>query len=173
MAVTALAACGHDRIVVIGHSPATVARQVNYVGRFQHGVEAAAAELGVSCQLIAPVRPDRAGAGAAVEAALARGGPRAGIVVPNTGAIQYVLHELHERGAVTGRDVSLIGICPDSVAESTFPAVSNVSLEPRDVSRRAMQILFRLLDRDTTPPDATVELVAPHLTLRTTTVPRS
>ncbi len=173
MAVTELVACGHDQIVVIGHSPSTVARQVNYVGRFQRGVEAAAAELGATCHLVAPVRPDRAGAAAAVEAALELGGPHPGIVVPNTGAIQYVLHELHERGAITGRDVSLIGICPDTVAESIIPAVSNVSLEPRDVSRRAMQILFGLLDRDAQPADATVELVAPHLTLRKTTVLRS
>jgi len=169
MSAVELAACGHDRIVVIGHSPTTVARRVNYVGRFQHGIEAAAAELGMPCHVIAPLEPGRVGA--AVDAALDFGGPHTGIAVPNTGAIQSVLQELHERGVEPGRDVSVIGVCPDTVAGSTIPPVTNVSLEPRDVSRRAMQILFRLLDRDGTPADATVELVMPHLTRRKTTLP--
>ncbi|MGI5128186.1 LacI family DNA-binding transcriptional regulator [Pseudonocardia sp. CA-107938] len=171
IAATELAACGHDRIVVIGHSPATVARRVNYVGRFQRGVEAAAAELGLPCHLVAPVEPGRDGARVAVDAALAAGGPQPGIVVPNTVAIQYVLHELQQRDLVPGRDLSVIGICPDMTADAMFPQVSNVSLEPRDVSRRAMQTLFGLLDREGTPPEASVELVQPRLTRRSTTLP--
>jgi len=171
MATAELAACGHDRIVVVGHSPATVARRVNYVGRFQRGVDDAVAELGLSCQVVAPVPPGRAGAAAAVDAALAGGGHSVGIAVPNTSAIQFVLHELHERGIEVGSDVSVVGVCPDVVAESTFPPVSNVSLEPRDVSRQAMQILFGLLDRERTPPEASVELVMPHLTRRRTSLP--
>jgi hypothetical protein len=46
-----------------------------------------------------------------------------------------------------------------------------VSLEPRDVSRRAMQILFGLLDRGGERPTEPVELIAPRLTRRGTTLP--
>jgi len=171
MAVDELAACGHRRVVLIGHSATALARRVNFVGRFLRGAELAAAEHGMGYHVVAPVEAGRAAASAAVERALAVGGERPGIVVPNSGVIQHVLQELHEHGAVPGRDLSVIGVCPDVVADNMIPPVSNVSVEPKDVSRRAMQILFSLLDRDTAPPPGQVQLVAPRLTLRTTTVP--
>jgi DNA-binding LacI/PurR family transcriptional regulator len=171
MAVDELAACGHERVVVIGHTPTAVARRVNYVDRFLRGTEAAAAEHGLEYHVVAPVAIGRAEAAAAVDQALAASGEQAGIVIPNTGVIQHVLQELQERGIMPGRGPSVIGLCPDVVAEAMFPPVTNVSLEPRDVSRRAMQILFRLLDRDGSPPAEHVELVAPRLTVRNTSVP--
>jgi DNA-binding LacI/PurR family transcriptional regulator len=66
----------------------------------------------------------------------------------------------------------VVGLCTDADAEALDPPVTSVSLEPRDVSRRAVQTLFRLLDdRDAPAPDgvAAVELVAPRLTRRATT----
>jgi DNA-binding LacI/PurR family transcriptional regulator len=173
LAAEEIAACGHERMVVIGYPPAAIERDVNYVGRFLRGAEAAAADNGLELHVVAPVERGRAGAAAAAEAALALGGDRPGIVVPHGGAIQHVLQELHERGATPGRDLSVIGLCPDSAAEAMIPPVTNVSVEPRDVSRRAVQILFRLLDREGSPPDAHVELVAPRLTLRETTLQHS
>ncbi len=172
LAVAELAACGHERVVVIGHSPNTVARRVNYVGRFERGARAAAAELGIRFEIIAPVPPGRAGAAAAVAATLEPSGPRPGIAVPNTRAIQHVLLELQDQGLRVGEDISVVGLSPDAVAESTVPPVTNVSLEPRDVSRRAMEILFNLLDRTASPPTEQVELVAPRLTHRSTTIQR-
>ncbi|MFC4944497.1 LacI family DNA-binding transcriptional regulator [Pseudonocardia sp. GCM10023141] len=171
MAVDELVACGHRRIVQIGHSVADVERGVNYVGRFLSGTTAAAAEHGVDHHLVAPVAAGRAGIAAAVDEALAVGGERPGITIPHSGAIQQVLQELHERGLDAGRDLSVVGLCTDVVAEAMIPPVSNVSMEPRDVSRRAMQILFRLLDRTEQRPAGRVELVAPRMTLRRTTLP--
>ena len=171
LAVDELAACGHRRVVVIGHSATALARRVNFVGRFLRGAEAAAAEHGMEYHVVAPVAPGRAGASAAVTRALAVGGERPGIAVPNSGVIQHVLQELHERGVVPGRDLSVVGVCPDVVADNMIPPVSNVSVEPKDVSRRAMQILFSLLDRDAAPPPGQVQLVAPRLTRRRTTLP--
>lgn len=173
LAVAELAACEHERVVVVGYSASTLARDVNYVGRFLRGAEAAAAEFGMAYQVVEPVARGRAGAAAAVEEVLAACGDRPGIVIPNSGAIQHVLQELHERGVVPGRDLSVVGLCPDVMAEAVIPPVSNVSLEPRDVSRRAMQTLFRLLNRDEQPPAGQVELVAPRLTLRQTTLTHS
>jgi DNA-binding LacI/PurR family transcriptional regulator len=82
-----------------------------------------------------------------------------------------VLHALLDRGLVLGRDLSLVGLCTDAVAEASMPAITNVSLEPRDVSRRAMQTLFQLLDRTGEPPSELVDLVTPRLTRRETTPP--
>jgi DNA-binding LacI/PurR family transcriptional regulator len=170
LAVDELAGLGHDRVVLIGHPAEVIDRDLNYVRRFQRGSAAAARRHGLGHSVVDPVPPGTDAARAAVERALADGG-RPGIVVPNSQAVEPVLHTLIERGVVPGRDVSLIGLCTDADAEASVPAVTNVSLEPRDVSRRAMHILFQLLDRDGQHPAELVELVAPRLTRRETTVP--
>jgi DNA-binding LacI/PurR family transcriptional regulator len=171
MAVAELAALGHDQVVLIGHPAEVVERDINFVRRFQRGAAAAAAAHGLPHHVVAPVPPGRAGAEAAVEEALRHGGERPGIVVPNSQAVQPVLQALLDRGRTPGRDLSLIGVCTDTAAEASTPAVTNVSLEPRDVSRRAMQTLFRLLDRRREPPAELVDLVVPRLTRRQTTLP--
>jgi DNA-binding LacI/PurR family transcriptional regulator len=170
LAVDELAGLGHDRVVLIGHPAEVIERDINFVRRFQRGAAAAAERHGVGYSVVAPVPPDTAGAREAVERAL-DGVGLPGIVVPNSQAVGPVLNALVERGLVPGRDISLIGLCTDAAAEATTPAVTNVSLEPRDVSRRAMEILFRLLDRDGDDPAQLVELIPPRLTRRDTTLP--
>ena len=181
LAVDEVAALGHDRVVLIGHAADVIERDINFVRRFQRGAAAAAERHGIGYSVVAPVPPGTAAARVAVERAL-DGGGRPGIVVPNSQAVAPVLHALTERGLVPGRDISLIGLCTDAAAEASTPAVTNVSLEPRDVSRRAMEILFRLLDRGGDRPaegslpgpgvDAEhLELITPRLTRRETTLP--
>jgi DNA-binding LacI/PurR family transcriptional regulator len=170
LAVDGLATLGHDRVVLIGHAADVIERDINFVRRFQRGAAAAAQRHGLGYSVVAPVPPGNAAARDAVERAL-EGGGRPGIVVPNSQAVGSVLHALIERGLVPGRDISLIGLCTDAAAEATTPAVTNVSLEPRDVSRRAMEILFRLLGRGGDRPTELVELITPRLTRRDTTLP--
>ena len=174
LAVTELAGVGHDRAVLIGYAPEVVERDINFVRRFQNGAAAAASEHGIRLDVVSPVDPGRSGAEEAVRQALELGGERPGLVVPNSQAVRAVVQALADRGLVPGRDLSLVALCTDSAAEDGSPALTNVSLEPRDVSRRAMQALFRLLDRSTEaaePPTELVELVTPRLTRRETTLP--
>jgi DNA-binding LacI/PurR family transcriptional regulator len=170
LAVDEMAALGHDRVVLVGHPAEVIERDINFVRRFQHGAVAAAQRNGLGYSVVAPVPPGSAAARAAVERAL-DGGDRPGIIVPNSPAIGPVLHALLDRGVVPGRDISLIGLCTDAAAEVPTPAITNVSLKPRDVSRRAMEILFRLLDSSGDPPAELVELIAPRLTRRESTLP--
>jgi DNA-binding LacI/PurR family transcriptional regulator len=170
LAVDEIARLGHDRVVLIGHAAEVIERDINFVRRFQRGAAAAADRHGIGYSVVAPVPPGTEAARAAVERALEDGG-RPGIVVPNSQAIAPVLHALTERGQVPGRDTSLIGLLTDADAEASTPAVTNVSLEPRDVSRRAMEILFRLLDRSGERPAQSVDLITPRLTRRETTLP--
>jgi DNA-binding LacI/PurR family transcriptional regulator len=170
LAVDEMAALGHDRVVLIGHAPDVIDRDVNFVRRFERGAAAAAERHRVGYSVVAPVPHGLPAARDAVERALGGGG-RPGIVVPNSRAIGSVVHALTERGVLPGRDISLIGVCTDAAAEAITPAVTNVSMEPRDVSRRAMEILFRLLDRSGDRPAQLVELIAPRLTRRETTLP--
>jgi DNA-binding LacI/PurR family transcriptional regulator len=171
LAVAELAAAGHNRIVLIGYSAEVVERDINFVRRFQGGTAEAAAALGLAHDVVAPVASGRAGTEDAVRRALELGGERPGLVVPNSQVAPHVLQALLDRGLAPGRDVSLVGLCTDAAALACTPAVTNVSLEPRDVSRRAMQTLFRLLDRTAEPPTELVELVTPRLTRRETTLP--
>lgn len=168
-AVTEHVRDGCHRIVVLGHPAEVIDRDINYARRFIASATATAAELGVPCSVVAPVEPTPAGAEAAVAEALADGREGLGVVVAGSSAVQPVLTALERGGCVLGRDVAVIGMCTDAAAVGAQPPVSNVSLEPRDVSRRALQTLFRRLDPERAGEPAEVELVAPRLTHRATT----
>jgi DNA-binding LacI/PurR family transcriptional regulator len=173
MAVNELAATGHDRLVVLGYPAEIMHRDLNYVRRFLDAVEAAANEHGLPYELIAPLELGRVAAKDAVERVLASPGEgRLGLIVSNSQTPQPVLLALAARGAVPGRDISVIALCPDAFAQETEPPVTNVSLEARDVSRRAMETLFWLLDPTPAGPPPMIDLVAPHLTRRETVMPR-
>jgi DNA-binding LacI/PurR family transcriptional regulator len=171
LAVDELAALGHERVVLVSWAPEVVERDINFVKRFHRGTSAAAEEHGIEHVIVEPRGEGRAAAADLVQRALDAAGDRPGLVVPNSRALQPVLHALLDRGLVLGRDLSLVGLCTDAVAEASMPAITNVSLEPRDVSRRAMQTLFQLLDRTGEPPSELVDLVTPRLTRRETTPP--
>jgi DNA-binding LacI/PurR family transcriptional regulator len=92
-------------------------------------------------------------------------------VVPYAAAMGSLLHALRSGGAVPGRDLSVIGVSTDRQAEESEPSYTNVSEEPRDVSRRAMETLFWLLDPSPGVGRPAVDLVAPRLTRRSTVMP--
>lgn len=193
LAVDGLVERGHRRLAVLGYPPEAVERDIGYVRRFGDAALAAARAAGVECSMLSPVAHTAAAVRDAVGRALApaqdadghaddRGtaaqdveeqdagdGAGVGLVVASGGAVPLVLTALAERGVVPGRDVSVVAMLPDAAAAATSPPVSNVSTESRDVSRRAVQELFRLLG-DAPPTGGGVHLVPPRLTHRRTTV---
>jgi DNA-binding LacI/PurR family transcriptional regulator len=167
MAVDELAEAGHDRLVFMGYPAELVDRDLNYVRRFLEAAFEAADGHGLPYELISPVEPRRDSAQAAVDRALGgRQEGRLGIVVPNSPALQPILNALQVRGAVPGRDLSLVALCTDVVAEQAEPPLTNLSIEPRDVSLRAMETLFWLLEPTSAGPPPAVDLVPPRLTRR-------
>jgi len=183
LAVDELVDVGCTAVVVLGYSAVTTQRDLNYVRRFTGGAERRAAEVGVELRVVTPVEVDRASVGAALDAALGAGAEDVvGLLVPNTEALPVVLRALRARGLEPGVDVPLVGVCTDAEAATSEPPLTNVSLEPRDVSRRAVEALFRLLDPELGPPGpaadpgapapgGAVELVPPRVTRRDTTRP--
>ncbi|EXG80766.1 LacI family DNA-binding transcriptional regulator [Cryptosporangium arvum] len=169
LAVGELAATGHDRLALIGHPADIVLRDLNYVRRFADAARSAAAGHGLPLEIIAPVEWGREAAGDAAARLAAIDARRLGVVVPASNTVQPLLHALNARGLVPGRDLSVIGLLTDAAAAEGEPPVTNVSLEPRDVSRRAMQTLFRLLEDRTAPP--LIDLITPQLTRRQTVLP--
>jgi DNA-binding LacI/PurR family transcriptional regulator len=172
MAVDELADTGHDQIVVVGYPASAVIRGLNFVGRVLRSARRQAQVRGLPLTVIEPVERGREAAALVADQILARRtGGRLGVVVPYSDAIVPLLHALRRRDLVPGRDMSLIGISPDREAERSDPPYTNVSEEPRDVSRRAMETLFWLLDPNSGVERPAIDLVAPRLTRRTTVLP--
>jgi len=161
-----------DRLVFMGYPAELVDRDLNYVRRFLDAAREAADGHGLPYELISPVEPRRDSAQAAVDRALVgRPEGRVGIVVPNSPALQPILNALQMRGAVPGRDLSLVALCTDVVAEQAEPPLTNLSIEPRDVSLRAMETLFWLLEPTLAGAPPAVDLVPPRLTRRESVLP--
>lgn len=174
LGVEELARSGSSEVVVLGHPQAVIDRDINYVRRFQSGAADAATRTGLPYRLVAPVEHGRAAIDAALNQALtpaAGTGGRPGLLVPHSATIAGVLRGLTDRGLEPGVDVDLVGLCTDTAAVALEPAVTNVSMEPRDVSRRAVSRLFALLAADEPAPagPGTVELVPSCITRRETT----
>jgi DNA-binding LacI/PurR family transcriptional regulator len=172
MAVDELVDTQHDEIIVLGYAAAMKLRKVNFVGRFLRSAREQAQARKIPLTVLEPVEVARAAIAEAFDHVLARSaGRRLGLVVPDGGAMGWLLQALRSRGVVPGRDLSIIGLGTDRQAEDSDPPYTNVSLEPRDVSRRAMETLFWLLDPTPGVGRPAVDLVAPHLTRRGTVIP--
>jgi len=172
MAVDEFADTRHDEIVVVGYTTSAMERGLNFVGRVLRSVRRQAQARGVPLTVIEPVERGREAAAKAADQLLARrSSGRLGVLVPHSDAIAPLLHALRKRDVVLGRDISLIGLSPDREAEQSDPPYTNVSEEPRDVSRRAMETLFWLLDPSSGVERPAIDLVAPRLTRRTTVLP--
>jgi DNA-binding LacI/PurR family transcriptional regulator len=172
LAVDELVDTGHEEVVVVGYPAATMERKVNFVGRFLRSARRQAEERGLPLTVLEPVELGRAAAAQAVEHILGRRDRgRLGLVVPYSAVMGSLLHALRSRGVVPGRDLSVVGVSTDRQAEESEPPYTNVSEEPRDVSRRAMETLFWLLDPTPGVGHPAVDLVAPRLTRRSTVMP--
>jgi DNA-binding LacI/PurR family transcriptional regulator len=171
MAVDELADTGHDEIVVVGYPASMVERGLNFVGRFLRSARERARVRGLPLTVIEPVGRGREAAARMADRIVARRKERVGVLVPYADAIVPLLDALRKWDVVPGRDISLIGVSPDREAERSDPLYTNVSEEPRDVSRRAMETLFWLLDTGSGVDRPAIDLVAPRLTRRTTVLP--
>ena len=172
MAVAELAATKHDRVMFVGHSTNVTLRDLNFASRFTDAARSAAELHGLAHDFLPSIEPGRVAAQDAVTRVQpASREQRLGLVIPNSQLVQPILHALTASGIVPGRDISVIAHCTDETGEETEPPVTNVSLEPREVSRRAIETVFHLLDNDRPKPDSPVELVPSRLTRRDTIMP--
>ena len=168
LAVEELAATGHARVVVLSEPPDVMRRDYGFVTAYEEGALAAGRERGLDIRVLRPVTMGWAGIRDLKDELLAHREDGLGIVVRAPLAIGWVLQLLLTERLVPGRDVAVVGICTDEVAESYSVSVTNVSPEPQQVCRVAMGRVFDLLT-DTPVEAPAVRRVAPRLTRRETT----
>ncbi|MEV5632222.1 LacI family DNA-binding transcriptional regulator [Micromonospora tulbaghiae] len=166
LCVEHLAAAGHRRVALLGAPAAVYDRGTGFAHRTRAGVRAAAERLGVdavtrSCEEgPAAVRHD-------LEALLADHPDVTGLVVQNESAVGPVLATLPLLGRRVPRDVSVVAICPDELAEQS--GLTCVPVPAEEVGRQAVALLMRRLSGEPVPE---VTLLEPHLTVRDTSAAR-
>ncbi|MEV0609048.1 LacI family DNA-binding transcriptional regulator [Polymorphospora rubra] len=165
LCVDHLVRLGHRRLALLGAPGVVYERDTGFAHRTRAGFLEAAADHGVS----AVARPCEEHYPAVREALvdLFAGDPAlTGIVVHNEAAVDHVMAVLPVLDRRVPRDVSVVAICPDQVAERTRPALSSVPIPAEEVGRNAVSLLMRKLT-GAGVPDAT--LLVPTLTARSST----
>jgi DNA-binding LacI/PurR family transcriptional regulator len=171
MAVEELALTGHRRIAIIEHPAEMIDRRLGFIGRFLDAALEAARERSLPVEVLTPAERGRTGLTPVIDRLLGLTGlGPLGLVVPNMQAQQPILRLLAARGVAAGRDISLIGLSTDADAAESDPQITNLSFEPREISRQAMQNLFALLEPTGVPAPPGVDLIPPRLTRRQTVV---
>lgn len=156
-----LATLGHRRISLLGAPPVVYDRDTGFARRTVDGVRGAASACGVDAA-VRPVEPVYPAALAAVEAS----NHATALIVHNEGAVDHVLTALRAVGRRVPEDVSVVAICPDDVALSATPRLSNVEIPANAVGKLAVELLLSRLSGTDVP---STTLLPPALTDRAST----
>lgn len=143
--VRELAALGHTEIAMLAIDPDSMKGRANFSVRFRRGVDAAAAELDVRVTAVA-MEPNHADASRVVDQVLALRPPVTGLILQHSDAPDPVTAVLAEHGLTPGTDLAVIGLCPDALADRLRIPLTTVQQQAGEVSRRAMRVLFDMLD---------------------------
>jgi DNA-binding LacI/PurR family transcriptional regulator len=166
LCVEEMSQAGHTSGAIIGWRPPVDGRsKLNYVERFLGGAKAAAQRLGVTLDHV-PTGTDRPSIEAAVDACIAGSDGRPAFVSPDMTTVELLPWILRERGLEPGRDASVIGVGATTGAMVELQESTVVDLQPRLVSRRAVEILFSLMTADSPDTGGTLELIPPLVTHR-------
>jgi DNA-binding LacI/PurR family transcriptional regulator len=142
-----LADLGHRGVAMIGLAPEVYRRGAGFAERSLAGFESRARQRGLraSHHAFDAAHDD---AGALVARLLDADEPPTGIVLHNESAHPPLLAALRAAGRRVPDDVSLVAICPDSLAEQSRPRLSSVHLPAEELGRRAVAMLMHKLDGD-------------------------
>ncbi len=156
--VDELADTGHESALAIGEPPAGFS-VIRSTTEFHEGLVRRARERGLQLEVLIP-HSNRWGDVSALAAALeSRRGERLGLIARTPWATEAWVRLLMQQDMRVGEDASLVALCGDDYARSFDVPVTNVSPVPREVTGRAMHVLFeRLAGRGGAP---VVDLVTP------------
>ncbi|TDC76804.1 LacI family DNA-binding transcriptional regulator [Streptomyces hainanensis] len=170
LAVEELVAAGSETLVVIGEPIGAPSGEHRFIADFEVGAGRAAERADVAAEVVRPPEPGWPGVLAIRDRLVRGGGVRGGIVARTPRVAERVLHLLIEAGFDPARDIGLVAMCEDDVAQRLRVPVTNVSADSRQHARRAVDALFAQLRGGAEPADP--QLVTPTLTRRATTSAR-
>lgn len=170
-AVTHLADLGHRSIGLVGSPPAIYERETGYATRFLAGVTERAQKRGVAVR-VHPCEPSYAALRACLDDLLQPRLGVTGLVVHNEAVLADVVLELRRRDLRVPEDISVIALCPDSIAAVQPVPLTSIAIPADEVGKIAVEMLMRGLAGE---QPAEVRLLGPHLTDRgsTVTAPRT
>jgi DNA-binding LacI/PurR family transcriptional regulator len=93
-----------------------------------------------------------------------------GIVVHNEAVLPSMLSDLRHRGRRIPEDVSVIAVCPDSMAENHAVSLTTVAIPADEVGELAVEMTIKQLAGSSAPE---TRLLSPRLTQRGSTAPRA
>ncbi|RKR87104.1 LacI family transcriptional regulator [Micromonospora pisi] len=156
---------GHRRIALLGAPSVVYERGTGFARRTRSGFVETAERLGLHAvaqpceENLDSVRQELAGL-------FEREPELSGLVVHNEAAVGQVLAALPTLGRGVPRDISVVAICPDEVAERASPPLTSVLIPAEEVGQRAVTLLMEKL-AGTPVPEGT--LLDPRLTVRAST----
>jgi LacI family transcriptional regulator len=162
LCVEHLAATGHREVALLGAPQVVYERDTGFAHRTRDGFLETAHRLGIGA-VARPCESEPAVVAVAVKSLLDDRPGLSGLVVHNEEAVAHVLAALRELGRAVPRDVAVVAICPDDVAERSSPPLSSVQIPAEALGRQAVELLMAKLDGQK-PPELT--LLPPVLTGR-------
>jgi DNA-binding LacI/PurR family transcriptional regulator len=166
LAANELAQTGHRRIIILGEPPEVLGEDFGFISGFERGAREAGRAAGAITEVLFPKQVGWPGIRELKTEILRDRADGTGIIARTPQAIGWILQLLLIEGLRPGKDLAVVGLCTDAVAESFSVPVTNVSPEPEQVSKVAMKRLFDQLQQ---PLPGIVSLVPPRLTHRETT----
>ena len=165
--VTHLADLGHRSVALVGPSPEVYKRGTSYATRFLRGFTDEVRRRRVRAVTQAYTGSYESAA-AGLDDLFAREPGVTGLVVHNEAALPALLSDLRHRGLRVPEDISVVAVCPDSMAERHPVALTTVAIPAEEVGTQAVEMIVRQLRGHTTPE---VRLLSPRLTTRDSTAP--
>ncbi|KFC75645.1 LacI family transcriptional regulator [Bosea sp. LC85] len=143
---------GHRRIAFAGHNDETSVQRERFAGLKQ-----ATDEAGLPPPISIACPPTLAGGVAAAETALALGPQPTALVCFNDLVAIGATLALAQRGMTPGRELSITGF--DDIMEAALrtPALTTVAIEPRNLGRKAAELVLERLDDPNAPPKACLQ----------------
>ncbi|GAB2807694.1 LacI family DNA-binding transcriptional regulator [Lentzea nigeriaca] len=163
-----LADLGHRSIGFLGAPSAVYRRTTGFAHRAMAGFSAAAMRRGVAATAVS-VEEDHGAVLRATETLVRATPSTTALVVHNEAALRGITACLRAVGREVPRDIAVVAICADELAERMSPPLTSVRLPAEELGRHAVELLMAELDGRQPPP---LVLLPPLLSRRASTPDR-
>ncbi|UFU07666.1 LacI family DNA-binding transcriptional regulator [Ruania halotolerans] len=144
LAIRHLAARGHRRIAMVGPPTTTFERRMSFTERMVRGLREQSGLAGVQFS-IAPTAARRDSVAAALAPVLEGPDRATALVVHHEAALPSVLDVLRDRHWTVPQDISVIAVCPPSIAEQQAAPLSSIDVPAQAIGAAAVDMAVAAL----------------------------